>query len=81
MKKYQYTSWSIEGHTDNTGSAEKNLQLSKDRAASVKQYFVRQGIDAGRLTSEGYGDTKPIGDNKTSKGRTQNRRVEIKLNE
>ncbi len=81
MKKYQFTSWSIEGHTDNTGNAAKNLQLSKDRAASVKKYFVNQGIDAGRLTSEGYGDTKPIGDNKTSKGRAENRRVEIKLNE
>jgi len=81
MKKYPYTSWSIEGHTDNTGKADKNLQLSKDRAAAVKQYFVRQGIDEGRLKSEGYGDTKPVADNKTAKGRKENRRVEIKLNE
>ncbi len=81
MKKYPETSWTIQGHTDNTGNAAKNLQLSKDRAASVKKYFVDQGISSDRLTSEGYGDTRPISDNKTAKGKAENRRVEIKLNQ
>lgn len=81
MKKYPDTRWSISGHTDNVGNAAKNLDLSKRRAASVKNYFVSKGIAADRLESEGYGDTRPIADNKTKAGRTQNRRVEIKLAE
>ncbi len=72
-------SLSIDGHTDNTGKADKNLQLSKDRAQAVKDYFISKGISASRLTSEGYGQEKPIADNKTADGRTKNRRVELKL--
>lgn len=79
MKAYSYTNWSIEGHTDNVGKADKNLDLSKRRAAAVKKYFMDKGIDAARLTSEGYGDTRPAADNKTAAGRAINRRVEIKL--
>ncbi|MBL0103582.1 MAG: OmpA family protein [Bacteroidetes bacterium] len=81
MKTYPSTSWSIEGHTDNVGKADKNLELSKRRAAAVKQYFISKGIDASRLSSEGFGDAKPAADNKTAAGRATNRRVEIKLNE
>jgi outer membrane protein OmpA-like peptidoglycan-associated protein len=81
MKTYESTNWSIEGHTDNVGDAAKNLDLSKRRAAAVKAYFINKGISGSRLSSEGYGDTKPAADNKTAAGRQTNRRVEIKLNE
>jgi formylglycine-generating enzyme required for sulfatase activity len=68
----------IEGHTDNTGSESVNLTLSDKRAASIKAELITQGIDAGRMETVGYGATKPIADNKTAAGRTQNRRVTIK---
>jgi len=67
----------IQGHTDNTGSAEKNTQLSKDRAMAVGLYFVSQGIEKSRLRPVGYGPTLPIMGNDTKAGRTANRRVEL----
>lgn len=68
----------IEGHTDSTGEAARNLDLSKRRAESVKKALVGQfGIDAGRLTTDGFGDTRPIGKNETPQGRAENRRVEF----
>jgi len=70
---------SIEGHTDNTGNAAKNLQLSKDRATAAKQYLVKKGIDINRLHSEGFGITKPIADNATKAGQAKNRRVEFSI--
>jgi OmpA-OmpF porin, OOP family len=79
MNKYPQTKWSIEGHTDNVGKSAMNLDLSNRRAASVKNYFISKGISADRLSSEGFGDTRPIADNKTSAGRAQNRRTEIHL--
>jgi outer membrane protein OmpA-like peptidoglycan-associated protein len=69
----------IHGHTDNTGQAPKNLQLSKDRAASVKTYLVSKGVDFARMRSEGFGQEKPAYDNSTSEGRAKNRRVEFKV--
>ncbi len=70
----------IEGHTDNTGKPEKNQTLSESRAKAVLEYLkIKGGIDESRLTSAGYGDTKPIASNKTPKGKAQNRRVELKL--
>ncbi len=69
----------IEGHTDNTGNEAKNLQLSKDRAAAAKAYLVKKGVSASRLTSEGYGITKPRADNTSAKGRALNRRVEFTI--
>ncbi|MFY7964023.1 MAG: OmpA family protein [Chitinophagaceae bacterium] len=71
----------IEGHTDNTGKAEKNLALSQKRVDAVKAYIVKKGVDASRLTVTASGDTKPLGDNKTAAGRAQNRRVEFKVGE
>jgi outer membrane protein OmpA-like peptidoglycan-associated protein len=68
---------SIAGHTDNQGNPLKNLDLSERRALAVKLYLIKNGIDANRLTSAGYGDTKPVTDNKTAAGRKQNRRVEF----
>ena len=75
MKKE--TSWKlkIEGHTDSSGSDTHNLDLSKRRAASAKNYLVEKGAVAGMIDTEGYGETKPIGDNKTAEGRQKNRRV------
>lgn len=79
MNEYSNANFKLEGHTDSTGNVAKNLQLSKDRAAAVKDYLIAKGIDANRLSSEGYGVTKPIASNKTVAGRAENRRVEIIL--
>ena len=68
----------IDGHTDNVGSAASNMTLSDQRAAAVKQYLANNfQIDASRLTSKGFGATKPIAANTTDDGRAQNRRVEL----
>jgi len=68
----------IEGHTDSTGKAEHNLDLSKRRAEAVKAVLVSQfGVDAGRLAADGFGASKPIDSNDTPQGRAQNRRVEF----
>ncbi len=67
----------IDGHTDITGKPEKNQILSEARAASVKQYLVSKGLAENRATVTGYGDTKPIADNKTAAGRAKNRRTEM----
>jgi len=67
----------IGGHTDATGSSSHNLALSAARAEAVKAYLVSKGIDAARMTTKGYGKTKPIADNKTKEGKAKNRRVEL----
>jgi outer membrane protein OmpA-like peptidoglycan-associated protein len=67
----------VEGHTDNQGNPEMNLQLSKDRAKAVADHLIKAGIDASRLEVEGYGDTRPIAPNLTPRGRELNRRVEF----
>jgi len=69
----------ISGHTDNTGKPEKNLELSVMRAAAAKNYLTSHGIDESRISSNGYGDTIPVADNKTKTGRAKNRRVEFKI--
>lgn len=69
----------IAGHTDNSGKPEKNLVLSQDRAAAVKEYLVNKGIDASRMTSAGYGDTMPVASNKTKAGKALNRRVAFEV--
>ena len=70
---------SISGHTDSSGDDERNMQLSVERANAVAFYIINKGIDAKRLTSVGFGETKPIADNATSKGRSENRRVEFDI--
>ena len=67
----------IVGHTDNTGSATYNQDLSVRRAEAVKAFIVSNGVSSGRLSTQGKGLTEPIADNSTESGRTQNRRVEV----
>lgn len=69
----------IQGHTDSNGKKAHNQKLSTDRAASVKAYLVGKGIAEKRMVSKGFGQDKPIADNKTDEGRAQNRRVEIHI--
>jgi len=77
MKKYPTTSAVIEGHTDNVGSADYNLDLSQRRAEAVVNYLVENlGIERSRLSAKGYGLTRPIADNATDEGRQKNRRME-----
>jgi len=68
----------VEGHTDNAGKAKANLELSKKRAAAVKDYLVKNlKVDGARLATEGFGDGKPIEPNTTEEGKAKNRRVEL----
>lgn len=76
IKKYNLKI-QIEGHTDNNGKDEANLLLSQNRANAVKEYLVEQGFDAASITAKGYGEKKPVADNKTALGRQLNRRVEV----
>jgi len=71
----------IEGYTDNSGKAEKNLLLSQKRALAVKNYLIKKGIIESRLTAAGLGQEHPIADNSTPAGRAINRRVELKLSQ
>jgi OmpA-OmpF porin, OOP family len=79
LNEYPTLILDIEGHTDNTGKAERNQTLSEERAAAVKAYLVSKGISESRLVAAGYGQDRPVADNKTAAGRAQNRRSELKL--
>ncbi|MCB2409531.1 OmpA family protein [Hymenobacter lucidus] len=68
---------SVEGHTDNTGAAAHNRQLSEARAQAVVADLTRQAVAASRLRAAGFGPDKPIADNATEAGKAQNRRVEL----
>lgn len=69
----------IAGHTDNVGSAESNLKLSQQRAETVRNYLIKQGITETRITAKGYGDSIPVADNGTEAGKKQNRRTEVRV--
>jgi OOP family OmpA-OmpF porin len=69
----------IEGHTDAVASKKHNMKLSQDRVASVKAYLLSKGVEGKRLSTKAFGETKPIGSNKTEDGRAQNRRVEFRI--
>jgi hypothetical protein len=67
----------VEGYTDNIGSDEYNQKLSQQRADAVRDFLVVQGVQAGNITSTGYGKSQPVADNSTNAGRAQNRRVQL----
>lgn len=77
LKKYEAAHLTIEGHTDNVGDDAYNMELSQKRTESVKEYLMTKGILESRLTAKGYGETKPVADNKTASGKGKNRRVEL----
>jgi outer membrane protein OmpA-like peptidoglycan-associated protein len=77
MKNSPDLKLSVEGHTDNVGNPKANKTLSEARAKSVIAEIVKQGIDATRLSAAGFGQDKPIADNKTEEGKAKNRRVEL----
>jgi outer membrane protein OmpA-like peptidoglycan-associated protein len=79
LNRYQQTVVDVFGHTDSTGSAEHNFDLSQRRALSVANYLSAQGVDSRRFAVTGFGKTRPIASNATTEGRAQNRRVEIQL--
>ncbi len=72
---------SVEGHTDSRASDAYNMDLSTRRAAAVREYLVQAGIAPERLTSQGFGESRPIDTNATSAGRAANRRVEFVITE
>jgi outer membrane protein OmpA-like peptidoglycan-associated protein len=67
----------VGGHTDDVGTPESNMKLSRERAQAVMAALVQRGIDPGRMTAKGYGQTAPVADNRTEEGRAKNRRVEL----
>jgi len=79
MKAYPQVMVKFGGYTDNTGDAQRNLQLSRERASSAMNQVAALGVDASRLTAEGYGEQNPIADNATAEGRQRNRRVGINV--
>jgi len=79
MKEYDRANFSLEGYTDSSGSAKYNQTLSEKRANAVMKYLVDHGVSADRLSAKGFGEENPIDTNNTSKGRSNNRRVEIKV--
>jgi outer membrane protein OmpA-like peptidoglycan-associated protein len=77
LAAYPNVRMKVGGFTDNVGSADRNLQLSRDRANTVVAELVRKGVSSDRLAAEGYGEQNPVGDNSTAQGRTRNRRVSM----
>ncbi|MDF2437407.1 MAG: hypothetical protein K0Q95_1783 [Bacteroidota bacterium] len=78
LNKYEGITLTIEGHTDNVGDDNYNLELSQKRTVAVKSYLMSKGIAESRLKAIGYGETKPVADNAKAAGKAKNRRVELK---
>lgn len=78
LKAWPEVKLEVQGHTDASGSRKTNIRISRARAETVKRYLVEKGVSASRLTAKGYGPDKPIASNSTAKGRSENRRVELK---
>ncbi|MFT5679849.1 MAG: outer membrane protein OmpA-like peptidoglycan-associated protein [Myxococcota bacterium] len=82
MRDYPNIRVKIEGHTDSDGSESNNLRLSENRSEAVREYLTsRGGVDASRMTFEGFGETLPIDTNRTATGKANNRRVEFRITE
>ncbi|RMF38135.1 MAG: OmpA family protein, partial [Alphaproteobacteria bacterium] len=79
MRRCVTSSFEIAGYTDNSGRAEKNLQLSAQRAEAVVDALLSRGVDLDRMIAKGYGEANPIADNETEEGRAANRRIEVRL--
>lgn len=79
LQKFDQTQIRVSGHTDSTGSHEYNQELSERRARSVSAYLQSRGVVPSRIYTVGYGEDRPIADNGTAFGRSQNRRVEIEI--
>jgi len=78
FKNYPNAKWSIEGHTDSTGSTESNQKLSEARANSVRNAMIERGMNPDNLTAVGFGESNPIAPNNTKAGRAENRRTEVR---
>ncbi len=79
LKEFDKTSIDVAGYTDSTGSFEYNQKLSENRANSVTSYLISAGVSAGRIQTRGFGERYPIASNDSAMGRSQNRRVEIRI--
>lgn len=79
LKEYPTAKFALEGHTDSDGKDASNIVLSQNRAGAVRSFLIDNGIASDRLTSEGFGEAKPVATNATKAGKAQNRRVEVKL--
>ena len=79
LKAFPNAAVKLGGYTDNKGAADMNLTLSADRANAARKAVLNSGIDAGRVTAEGYGQEHPIASNDTPEGRAQNRRVDVRV--
>ncbi len=79
LNKNSTVRFEVSGHTDNTGTKPHNQTLSENRAKSVYDFLLANGIPAARMTSKGYGDSKPVAENTTESGRAQNRRTEFMI--
>ena len=79
LAAYPQTLIDVYGHTDPTGGDAINIPLSRNRAESVAGYLSQQGVARARIATQGFGSSQPIADNSTEAGRSQNRRVEIRI--
>lgn len=79
VNAYPQTTLMVSGHTDSTGSQATNEKLSQRRAESVKSILVGNGVASERITTIGYGETRPVADNETTAGKAKNRRVDITI--
>jgi outer membrane protein OmpA-like peptidoglycan-associated protein len=77
LKENQKVKIELQGHTDNQGDAQKNMELSQQRVDRIKAYLVLKGIKPNRISGKGFGGTRPIAANKDEEGRRLNRRVEF----
>ena len=79
VEEYDKTLIVVEGHTDNVGTDDMNQSLSERRAMSVGQYLTSKGVNGQRVMAAGFGESRPIASNDSDSGRSQNRRVEVRL--
>ena len=79
LMEYPKTAVIVQGHTDSTGTEQYNEELSQRRARAVENYLISRGLDAGRVTTIGYGEGQPVASNDTPQGRQTNRRVDLLL--